>query len=45
MMRFVGVPLDRISDRLDDRGRHYLDRIRAGARRMSELIDDLLATP
>ena len=29
-------------DRLDDRGRHYLDRIRAGAFRMSELIDDLL---
>jgi len=27
---------------LDDKGRHYLDRIRAGAFRMSELIDDLL---
>ena len=30
------------ADRLDDQGRHFLDRIRAGARRMSELIDDLL---
>jgi PAS domain S-box-containing protein len=30
------------ADRLDEQGRHYLDRIRAGARRMSELIDDLL---
>lgn len=30
------------ADRLDDEGRHFLDRIRAGARRMSELIDDLL---
>jgi PAS domain S-box-containing protein len=29
-------------DRLDDKGRHYLARIRAGAQRMSELIDDLL---
>ena len=27
---------------LVDQGRHYLDRIRAGASRMSELIDDLL---
>ena len=27
---------------LDDKGRHYLDRIRAGAQRMAELIDDLL---
>jgi PAS domain S-box-containing protein len=30
------------ADRLDDQGRHFLDRIRAGALRMSELIDDLL---
>jgi PAS domain S-box-containing protein len=30
------------ADGLDEQGRHYLDRIRAGARRMSELIDDLL---
>ncbi len=27
---------------LDEQGRHYLDRVRAGAQRMSELIDDLL---
>ena len=27
---------------LDEKGRHYLDRIRAGAQRMAELIDDLL---
>ena len=27
---------------LDDRGRHYLDRIRAGSQRMAQLIDDLL---
>jgi signal transduction histidine kinase len=27
---------------LDDRGRHYLDRVRAATQRMSELIDDLL---
>jgi light-regulated signal transduction histidine kinase (bacteriophytochrome) len=26
---------------LDEQGRHYLDRVRAGAQRMSELIDDL----
>jgi PAS domain S-box-containing protein len=30
------------AERLDDQGRHYLERIRAGARRMSDLIDDLL---
>lgn len=29
-------------DRFDDRGRHYLDCIRAGAREMGELIDGLL---
>lgn len=28
---------------LDEQSRHYLGRIRAGAKRMSELIDDLLA--
>ncbi|MFZ5861910.1 MAG: sensor histidine kinase [Nitrospirota bacterium] len=27
---------------LDDKGRHYLSRIRSGAQRMAELIDDLL---
>lgn len=30
------------ADRIDDRGRHYLDRIRRGTQRMGELIDDLL---
>jgi PAS domain S-box-containing protein len=29
-------------DSLDDRGRHYLERIQAGAARMGQLIDDLL---
>jgi PAS domain S-box-containing protein len=28
--------------RLDDQGRHYLERIRAGSERMAQLIDDLL---
>lgn len=28
---------------LDERGRHYLDRVRAASRRMAMLIDDLLA--
>ncbi|HUB07205.1 MAG TPA: response regulator [Myxococcales bacterium] len=31
------------ADRLDERGRHHLDRIRAATQRMGELIDDLLA--
>lgn len=30
------------SDRLDDKGRHYLERIRAGAQRMDQLIEGLL---
>jgi len=30
-------------DRLDDEGRRYIDRIRAGTQRMSELIEDLLS--
>jgi signal transduction histidine kinase len=28
--------------KLDDSGRHYLDRVRAGSRRMGELINDLM---
>ena len=28
--------------RIDERGHHYLDRVRAGTQRMAELIDDLL---
>jgi light-regulated signal transduction histidine kinase (bacteriophytochrome) len=34
--------LEDYADRLDDEGRNYLGRIRAGAQRMGELIDDLL---
>lgn len=30
------------SDQLDDRGRHYLERLRSNTRRMGQLIDDLL---
>jgi signal transduction histidine kinase len=30
------------ADKLDDRGRHYLERVRAGTLRMAELIDALL---
>ena len=32
-----------VGEGLDEAGRHYLDRIRAGAANMSELIDDLLS--
>jgi signal transduction histidine kinase len=31
-----------LGDKLDETSRHYLDRVRAGAQRMSALIDDLL---
>lgn len=31
------------ADRLDEQSRHYLERIRAGAANMNELIDDLLS--
>ncbi|MBA4062988.1 MAG: hypothetical protein C0501_04635 [Isosphaera sp.] len=34
--------LDAYADRLDDQGRHYLTRVRAGTQRMGQLIDDLL---
>lgn len=30
------------AERLDDKGRHYLERVRAGTQRMGQLIDDLL---
>ncbi len=39
---FSQVLLTRYADRLDEQGRHYLERIRAGAQRMGELINDLL---
>jgi signal transduction histidine kinase len=40
---FSKVLLTHYASSLDDRGRHYLARVRAGTQRMSELIDDLLA--
>jgi len=39
---FSKVLLTSYAQALDDRGRHYLDRVRAATHRMSELIDDLL---
>jgi PAS domain S-box-containing protein len=39
---FSQALLDRYSNQLDDKGKHYLQRIRAGTQRMGELIDDLL---
>ena len=39
---FSKVLLTGYAKTLDDRGRHYLDRVRAATQRMSELIDDLL---
>ncbi len=39
---FSQVLLETYSDRLDDRGRDFLSRVRAGARKMGQLIDDLL---
>ncbi|TAF07380.1 MAG: PAS domain S-box protein [Nostocales cyanobacterium] len=39
---FSKTLLERYTDKLDERGKHYLTRIRAGTQRMGELIDDLL---
>jgi signal transduction histidine kinase len=39
---FSKAVLTNYAPRLDDRGRHYLERVRAGTLRMSQLIDDLL---
>ena len=39
---FSQVILEEYGDRLDDMGRHYLERIRAAASQMGELIDSLL---
>lgn len=39
---FSKVLLERYSEQLDDRAKHYLDRIRAGTQRMGELIEDML---
>ncbi|MBD2014584.1 PAS domain S-box protein [Microcoleus sp. FACHB-53] len=39
---FSQALLDRYVDQLDEKGKHYLQRIRTGTQRMGELIDDLL---
>jgi PAS domain S-box-containing protein len=39
---FSQALLDCYADMLEDKGKHYLQRIRAGSQRMGELIDDLL---
>ncbi|MGA9383265.1 MAG: PAS domain S-box protein [Phormidium sp.] len=39
---FSKTLLERYENQLDDKGKHYLDRIRAGTQRMGELIDDML---
>jgi signal transduction histidine kinase len=39
---FSRALLERHAGALDDEGRHYLERVRAGTTRMSALIDDLL---
>lgn len=39
---FSRVLLERYSDGLDDKGKHYLDRIRDSAQRMAVMIDGLL---
>jgi signal transduction histidine kinase len=40
---FSSALIEEHRDKLDDAGRHYLDRIRSGAQRMADLIDDLLS--
>src|SRR2546425_4194698 len=39
---FSKAVLNDYSPQLDERGRHYLERVRAATQRMSQLIDDLL---
>jgi len=39
---FSQALLEDYSDKLDDDGRHYLQRVRTGTQRMGELIDDIL---
>jgi signal transduction histidine kinase len=39
---FSRALLEEYDDKLDDRGRHYLHRVRVGSQRMGALIDDLL---
>ena len=40
---FSNILREDYSEKLDDQGRHYLDRIQAGCARMGQLINDLLA--
>lgn len=40
---FSKILLDDYGDRIDDRAKHYLTRVRNGTARMSVLIDDMLA--
>jgi signal transduction histidine kinase len=39
---FSQALLEEYSDKLDETGRHYLTRVRAGSRHMAQLIEDLL---
>lgn len=39
---FSQALLERYAEQLDDKGKHYLRRVRAGSQRLGELIDDLL---
>jgi len=39
---FSKALLDHCGESVDEKGRHYLDRVRAGTRRMADLIDDML---
>ncbi|MDB4966985.1 MAG: hybrid sensor histidine kinase/response regulator [Myxococcales bacterium] len=39
---FSTILLEQYHGSLDEQGRHYLDRVRAGSQRMGHLIDDLL---
>jgi PAS domain S-box-containing protein len=40
---FCGALADKYRDQLPDQAKHYLDRVRAGARQMNCLIEDLLS--
>lgn len=39
---FSKALLERCQESIDERGRHYLQRVRAGTQRMADLIDDML---
>lgn len=39
---FTEILLEQYADGLDDRGRHYLERVYAGAKRMGKLVEGLL---